>query len=273
MRGYFRKISMPIAKAFGNNRMAVSEIYEDNGGLGQMNTLVMPVFYQPASICPPIHYGVIGVDRPKEIYYDNAVDFKSNGFDLVVQIWNQDLLGCTYDVESRCALQVLRGEEFQCPYPMDEDRSQPKCYGFQDHIYFIDYANLKTMSEALQYCKEVGGELISPRETAERRFLATIVPPDGAWINLTHNGTGLLWASGEVDADVPSQIKIQRTCEEQAWGSFGYFMDPRNFEDNIQCSQAIQIRPPVCRFDAGQVPPVCLQKAVSLHGLICATRT
>jgi len=64
----------------------------------------------------------------------------------------------------------------------------------------------------------------------------------------------MTWPDGtEMDHD--QQIRIEMTCD-NAW-SPGFFMDPRSFDDNIQCSQSVQLRPAICRFPADDPPDVC----------------
>jgi len=253
MRGYLHKAALPIKSSLGNDRMTISELYMDGGGLGRMNTLVMPVFFQPREDCPAIHYGVIGADMPVSIYEESGVDWDSPSFSLFVSNWNEDL-SCRSEEIDRCTMQVLRGPDAQCVYPLD-NREGPRCYRFGDHYYLVnDTEPGFTLRAAENFCTDNNGQLIAPREIEERRFLATLVPPDGAWINLTWRGSRMTWPDGMV-VDHDQQIRIEMTCN-NAW-SRGFYMDPRSFDDNIQCSQNLQRRPAICRFPLDNPPDAC----------------
>ena len=235
--------------------VAVSNLYEDDFGLGEMNTLAMPVFYQPHSVCPPIHFGVIGADMRIKEYEDLAISANSQNFDIAVSSWNSNIAECRSVVVEKCRLQVLREEEGQCVYSLKK-REEGQCYRFKDSIYHIRDDDFMRLDDAMQYCRNLNGQMIAPQDLEERRFLAAVIPPDGAWINVTNGEDNLIWEWPDGSPiETAERRSIERTCDYPL--PAGFYMDPRNYKDNFQCVQRITKLATVCQFDADQEPSIC----------------
>ena len=243
--------------------VAVSDLYEDEFGSGTMNTLAMPVFYQPRDTCPPIHYGVIGADMRIKEYAEEGISANSPNFEFTVSNWNSDIAECRSVFVDKCHLQVLREEEGQCVYSLKK-REDRVCYKFKDSIYHIEDDELMSLDEALKYCHDLNGRMIAPQDLEERRFLATLIPPDGAWINVTNgeeDGFMWKWPDGST-IEIAERKNIERTCDYPL--PAGFYMDPRNYKDNFQCVQRIRSLATVCQFDSEQEPSICFNVRVCL---------
>lgn len=261
MQGYLHTIALQVAASFGEDKMAVSEAYYDDSGLGLMNTLTMPVYYHPYENCPFIQFGVIGVDMTAAFYQREGIVFPGEDFNLSVSNWNFDLDCFPLEREaSVCEMQVIRGSREECVYPLEPFESS-KCYSFMNHTYFINYTNLVPLQAAKDFCAGENGELVAPTERDEIKFLATIVPPDGAWVDLRLDDNNMIVSpSGEeLPEDLSERIKI--TCN-PSWDE-AFFMDARNYVDNFQCSQALQFRPAICKFKSDPPNRICTSKEVT----------
>ena len=90
---------------------------------------------------------------------------------------------------------MLRGSEGECPnrfWPPAQNRT---CYGFENKRYVLE-ARPADFETARRECEAMGGalvELSAEGGSEEQRFLASIVPPDGAWIGLQPGSAGWTW--------------------------------------------------------------------------------
>ena len=259
MRGYFRRAALAVAEATGGGKISVSDMYDDDSGLSEMNTFTMPVFYQPYEKCPPIHYGVIGADMRQSDYRANGIVADSLNFENDVSNWNEHVTECKSIRVTRCHMQVMREKEGQCVYPLEKSGDE-KCFEFKKHIYYIEDKRAMKLEEAKEYCLSLSGQMIAPRDVEERRFLATLMPPDGAWINITHDDEiDWKWPDGE-RLDPEERKSIERSCDYPL--PPGFYMDPRDYDNNFQCVQQLERKTAVCRFDARQRPKVCRSNVV-----------
>ena len=264
MRGYFRRAALTVADASEEARIAVSDMYEDDAGLGRMNTLTFPVFYQPHDDCPAIHYGVVGADMRLSEYKGESIWTDTDSFKNEVTNWNEHAECVSVSVDP-CHLQVLREKDAQCVYPLERPENE-KCFRFKEHIYYVEESEVMKLEEAKEHCLSLSGQMIAPQDIEERHFLATLIPPDGAWINITvENEIEWMWPNG-ARVEQNEKKNIQRTCDYPV--PPGFFMDPREYENNIQCVQHILQKAVVCRFDAHQNPEVCGSNVV-LFNLTC----
>ena len=265
MRGYFRRAALTVADASEEARISISDTYNDDFGLSAVNTFTMPVFFRPHKKCPSIHYGVIGADMRVKEYEQKSIPTNAKSFKTEVRKWNEQAAECQSVSVDPCHLQVLREKEAQCVYPLKRSRKE-RCLKFKKHIYYVEESEVMKLEEAKEHCLSLSGQMIAPRDVKERRFLATLIPPDGAWINITlENEIEWMWPNG-ARVGLEERRNIERTCDYPV--PPGFFMDPRDYENNIQCAQRILRKAVVCRFDAHQNPEVCGSNVV-LFNLTC----
>ena len=257
MRKYFLRSAMSIAKSFREPKISVSDFYDDDMGLGTVNTFAMPVFYQPNAKCPAIHYGVVGVDMRKQDYEDRDIFSDSLDFEDDMKHWNYRLTECQSASVDKCHMQVLRGEEAQCVYSIRDPKSG-ECYRFNERIYYVEDDALRSFYDATQFCLDLGGQLIAPQDPKERQFLATLIPPDGSWIDIVMDDDNVtyIWLDGQPVFDEKEGKRIARVCD-FPFPSAAFYMDPRNYRDNFQCVQPIRSLATVCQFDSEKIPSIC----------------
>lgn len=249
MKGYFRKAALPIGQESDERRMLVSDFYDDYSGLGQMNTFTMPVFYKPRDQCPPIIYGVIGADIPAAEYTDNNIEHDKQAFRTAVSNWNGGQTSCSSrrGDGSPCDLQVIRGSESQCVFRVNSE-PDVRCYRYDDHFYEVSSGGggFIPLQAAKNSCINRGAELIAPRTDEERRFLSTIIPPDGVWIDLEPRDGTWYWPDG-VELDIEQARKLRRVRFARL--DQAVFMDPRSFDDNFQSVQETSMKFYVCKYN------------------------
>eukprot|EP00803_Ostreobium_quekettii_P005380 evm.model.scf_1018EXC.1 EVM.evm.TU.scf_1018EXC.1 scf_1018EXC:5720-9440(-) len=94
---------------------------------------------------------------------------------------------CNEDYKyDHCKLQELRGPMSECPARSWNASDAKNCYEFKG-VHYVMVAEPTSFDEARQQCKDMGGRLAEPsvdQVKDELHFLASIVPPDGAWIGL-----------------------------------------------------------------------------------------
>eukprot|EP00803_Ostreobium_quekettii_P011640 evm.model.scf_1151.1 EVM.evm.TU.scf_1151.1 scf_1151:14516-17224(+) len=89
-------------------------------------------------------------------------------------------------VYDNCKLQDMRGPMSECPARSWNVSDAEKCYAFKG-VRYVLVAEPTGFEEARQRCKDMSGRLAEPSTDQfkdDLHFLASIVPPDGAWIGL-----------------------------------------------------------------------------------------
>ena len=96
-------------------------------------------------------------------------------------------------------VEVLRKSEGECPHRLQPPPGTRTCYHFAEKYYVLE-PQTEEFQVARQQCENMGGVLveIGPEEPEEEQhFLASIVPPDGAWIGLQPVNKQWLWISSK----------------------------------------------------------------------------
>jgi len=186
-----------LASRRGESDVIWSRTYEDAFGLGTVVTAAKPV-YSPMTSTGE-QGGLIGV-----VGHDVRIeDFnkRAPGFQVVIGRFISRGVQCIPIEFSGCDLQLLRGEEAQCPEIFDD----AKCYFFEEigSYYMAPKAPLLDFAGAQAYCKERGAFLAEINEELEENLLSGIASNAGSWLGLTYSDEESEWVwanSGRVES-------------------------------------------------------------------------
>ncbi|CAD7698690.1 unnamed protein product [Ostreobium quekettii] len=148
-----------------------------------------------------------------------------------------------------CKLQEMRGPLSECPTRLWHPSGAEKCFAYRGMHYILETAPTDFM-RAQQRCKDMGGWLAEPnvdQVNDDLHFLASIVPPDGAWIGLQPGNPWKFLSSSLV---VPDGLTAHLWFQEPPIiGSCrGGYVDPRGTHRNVWsriCSHKTAF---VCQF-------------------------
>eukprot|EP00803_Ostreobium_quekettii_P000822 evm.model.scf_2522.1 EVM.evm.TU.scf_2522.1 scf_2522:2291-3532(-) len=85
-----------------------------------------------------------------------------------------------------CKLQEMRGPLSECPARSWRPSGETKCYAYGGRRYVLE-TQPAGFEAAQRRCKDMGGRLADPsvdQFNEDLHFLASIAPPDGAWVGL-----------------------------------------------------------------------------------------
>ncbi|CAD7696239.1 unnamed protein product [Ostreobium quekettii] len=173
-----------------------SRTYDDAFGLGTVITAAKPV-YGPATAVgeqgPLI--GVVGHDVRLSDFNERAPGFQET-IGRFISRGNE----CLPVEFSSCDLQLLRGEQAQCPEVFDD----ANCYFFEGtgNYYMAPKTPLLDFAGAEEYCQERGGTLAEIDEDLEDELLAGIASNAGSWLGLRYSDNDSQWVwtnSGRVE--------------------------------------------------------------------------
>eukprot|EP00803_Ostreobium_quekettii_P000007 evm.model.scf_348EXC.4 EVM.evm.TU.scf_348EXC.4 scf_348EXC:69701-71369(-) len=161
------------------------------GSWGNKTNVAYPVFVNPRcadgkSCGRKLLLGVIG----KEVTLRELKEEDGLGQTQVENMINENLAKARVCNEAyrydQYKLQEMRGPMSECPARLWSASDAKKCYAFKGVRYAL-VPETASFEEARQRCNDMGGRLAEPsvdQVKEDLHFLASIVPPDGAWIGL-----------------------------------------------------------------------------------------
>eukprot|EP00803_Ostreobium_quekettii_P000993 evm.model.scf_885.1 EVM.evm.TU.scf_885.1 scf_885:144-5811(-) len=268
MAAYFQYLSFSMELHANVSDVTFSPVYGDFGGLGDMTTVVCPVFVSPkcsngSESSERLLLGVVGKDVTLEMLEEEGLrrDELEQKIDENLGKARQCRQHYHY---SNCKMQALRKfrarrpSQAQCPASRWTASDPDKCYKFKSKVYLLVGEAVK-FEAALQRCSDLGGRLaeLGPADPYEQQhFLASIVPPDGAWIGLQPVGRDWVWVGSQRQAQgermwIAEPLK-NTLCR-------GGFVDPRGIEFNVGARKCQEKTAFVCEFNstAKDLPPEC----------------
>eukprot|EP00803_Ostreobium_quekettii_P006079 evm.model.scf_1342EXC.3 EVM.evm.TU.scf_1342EXC.3 scf_1342EXC:38101-43684(-) len=267
MEAYFQYLALSMEPPKGDSTPSAifTPLTIDYVSLNNVSNVLYPVFVNPP--CPDgspsegkLLLGVVGKDVTlRTLINDGLTEGR------VKSMINENLGAlrrCDGSYKySHCELQRLRGTAAECPSNLQYPSGARKCHNFRTKHYFLE-TEPKQFRVARQQCQALGGRLaeLSAEDGGDQQhFLATIVPPDGAWIGLTLVEDEWMW-----DA---SMLKVTKRMLEQLWvktppkvgGCRAGFIDPRGTLRNVGSRICQERMPFVCEFNATETeaPEVC----------------
>eukprot|EP00803_Ostreobium_quekettii_P004200 evm.model.scf_1178EXC.1 EVM.evm.TU.scf_1178EXC.1 scf_1178EXC:13443-17623(+) len=166
---------------------------------------------------------------------------------------------CNGDYEyDLCKLQELRGSTSECPARSWRASDREKCYAFKS-VHYVLVAEPTDFEEAQQRCKDMGGRLAEPSVEQfkdDLHFLASIIPPDGAWIGLR---PGPQWKFLSSSQDVPERLTrdLWFTKPSISGSCRGSYVDPRGTLHNVGSRLCNDETAFVCQLDETTQPELC----------------
>eukprot|EP00803_Ostreobium_quekettii_P010902 evm.model.scf_276.2 EVM.evm.TU.scf_276.2 scf_276:4684-11230(-) len=205
MEGYFQYLALAVERHLGgaNEPVLFSPLYEDASGLGIMTTVSQPIFVNPRcaernSTVGRLLLGIVA----KDITLDSLLE--AGLTQQMVETMIRESLGsfrrCNEDYKyAHCKMQTIRGAATECPHRLwnASMAETDMCYRFKGRHYLLR-AEPKGFLSAAQSCTAIGGRLVELSDEGEgegdqQHFLASIVPPDGAWIGLRPSAESAGW--------------------------------------------------------------------------------
>eukprot|EP00803_Ostreobium_quekettii_P002620 evm.model.scf_2754.1 EVM.evm.TU.scf_2754.1 scf_2754:7416-9168(-) len=242
MEAYLQYLALSMRPKDSNSDPILSPTPTDpttgEGGL----RVTFPVFAQPR--CEPNGdvetapggarlLGVVGRDVTARMLEEEG--FSGAGVTALVNDNNKMVRRCNEDYKcDRCQLQAIRGPLSQCPRRLQSAQDVTQCYAFKNTTYVLR-KEAKDFNAATEICGELGGRLVELKSedvSGEQRFLASIAPPDGAWMGLQPVGGRWMWTG--------SMREVAKAIQERLWFSEpssnatcgACFIDPRGIRAN-----------------------------------------
>ncbi|CAD7697434.1 unnamed protein product [Ostreobium quekettii] len=211
MEAYLQYLALSMRPKDSNSDPILSPTPTDpttgEGGL----RVTFPVFAQPR--CEPNGdvetapggarlLGVVGRDVTARMLEEEG--FSGAGVTALVNDNNKMVRRCNEDYKcDRCQLQAIRGPLSQCPRRLQSAQDVTQCYAFKNTTYVLR-KEAKDFNAATEICGELGGRLVELKSedvSGEQRFLASIAPPDGAWMGLQPVGGRWMWTGSMREID------------------------------------------------------------------------
>jgi len=240
-----------LASQRGNSEPIWSRLYEDEFGLGLVVTAAKPIYGPKTSLgADGSLVGVVGHDVRIADIEMVAPDFKS----VILQIIRRGIQ-CIDTVFTGCELQLLRGEEGQCPEKFEE----ADCYFFKKtgSYYVAPKEPLLTFDDAEAFCQDLGGELAGIDEPAEEDLLAGLASNAGSWIGLRRGDSGE-WTWRVSGDTVPEDSNIWVFKKDlQDPGKECATIDRRGVRNSVHPEDCATLTRPICEFSADAAPDQC----------------
>eukprot|EP00803_Ostreobium_quekettii_P005590 evm.model.scf_1709.1 EVM.evm.TU.scf_1709.1 scf_1709:6749-8593(+) len=234
-------------------------------GLSTVTNAALPVFVRPK--CPDgslsrgkLLLGVVGKDV-------TLSQLKADGMtEASVKAMITENLGSVRACDEsykydRCKMQAIRGTEAECTSRVWEQSASNVCHRFMNRHYVLGTQPTQ-FGIAEEECRTMGGrlaELTLEDGEDQQHFLASIVPPDGAWIGLQPIKNTWTW--------IGSMRKAERGELERMWflepskvgNCRGGFADPRGTLRNIGARTCGERMAFICEFDVATdaLPKIC----------------
>eukprot|EP00803_Ostreobium_quekettii_P008561 evm.model.scf_2226.1 EVM.evm.TU.scf_2226.1 scf_2226:15937-21372(-) len=247
-----------------------SPIYLDSSGLGNMTTMVYPLFVAPKCSNGTTGNGkvlvaVIGKDVTLDMLKADGLNEKQTA-----RMINDNLATvrkCSQEYNySSCKLQSIRKTAAECPSAppkVAETGSSETCFLLKDTYYVLNKTATPFL-EAAKNCADLGGRLaefdpidlpdLEGNKTSKlvQHFLGSASPPDGAWIGLQPEGTGnnkWVWIGSRKKISNP-ELRLWINGPQKGLACHGGFVDPRGTLYNVGAKLCHEKTAFWCEFDA-----------------------
>eukprot|EP01026_Neomeris_dumetosa_P027019 TRINITY_DN22004_c0_g1_i4.p1 TRINITY_DN22004_c0_g1~~TRINITY_DN22004_c0_g1_i4.p1 ORF type:complete len:494 (-),score=69.36 TRINITY_DN22004_c0_g1_i4:51-1532(-) len=235
-----------VATARLPNRLSWSDPYVDSSGLGEMLSIVKPV-YTPEidDKLPGVIFGVASHD----VLLDDLRVVAGAQYEEVLQKLILGSRQCDELQVNACQQQVYRGEDLECPDILPGQQ----CYR-HDGLYYRRMDELLPWNDARAQCQELGGRLVSIRTMKQLGLIAGMANPQGSWIGLRYDKENLSWVWEDPDVDPINETSIywghsepnnykgsQEDCAE---------IDPRGTVGNLNDLFCDKDQTFICEFDS-----------------------
>eukprot|EP01026_Neomeris_dumetosa_P054835 TRINITY_DN4947_c0_g1_i2.p1 TRINITY_DN4947_c0_g1~~TRINITY_DN4947_c0_g1_i2.p1 ORF type:complete len:753 (-),score=93.50 TRINITY_DN4947_c0_g1_i2:25-2283(-) len=219
--------------------------YEDASNLGQVMTIVMPVYWVGGDL-----FGVAAHDVLVE---DIQAVVGKNLFEEFIEAVTNGSKSCDQLTKDRCKQQQFRGAYTQCP---DIQQQQFNCSKFEDKYYFK--GDLQMWEEAQDQCNQMNGTLASANTAQELAFLAGLADPQGSWISL-HTVNNRVWSWLDSMAPSLNSTSTFWSFEEPSdyKGKQCGSISPSGMIGNLKTSPCNLSLTFICEFENEYVPSDC----------------
>ncbi|CAD7696234.1 unnamed protein product [Ostreobium quekettii] len=240
-----------LASQRGNTKPIWSRVYVDEFGLGAVVTAAKAIYSPKTSLGEDGSLvGVVGHDVRVGDIEAITEDFRT----VILQIVRRGIQ-CIDTVFTGCELQLLRGQESECP----EKFEPADCYFFSTTgaYYSAPKEPLLSYDDAEAFCKEMGGELADINQPLEEDLLAGLASNAGSWIGLKRDESGT-WKWTVTGEAVPEDSVIwvfnkdledpEKSCAT---------LDRRGVRNSVHPESCSLLTRPICKFSAEAAPDQC----------------
>jgi len=243
-----------LASRRGDANVIWSRTYDDAFGLGTVVTAAKPIYGPTTSKGEQGGLiGVVGHDVRIEDFNERAP-----GFQVVISRFISRGVQCIPIEFSGCELQLLRGEDAQCPEIFDDS----KCYFFEEtgDYYMAPKTPLLNFAEAKAFCEDQGGFLAEIDEELEENLMSGIAANSGSWVGLTFNNSEWKWLqSGRVE-DARSDVWTVLSNPSGRGGEACAVIDRRGVIKNVHPKNCQEKTHFICEFVGPGLPAGCKEE-------------
>ena len=152
--------------------------------------------------------------------------------------------------------QLLRGQAGQCPEKFEE----ADCYFFEEtgDYYIAPNKPLLTFDEAVEFCKDMGGELAEIDKPNEEDLLSGLASNAGSWVGLRFDKGTETWRWRTSDIEVPKDSELWIfNANLLSQSTYCATLDRRGVRHNVHPEDCSALTHPICEFTADSMPDVC----------------